>query len=76
MPHVTLYTPMSNSLSAGLVCFDVQGRRPRQVVDALRQRRIIASTTPYAPSYARLTPGLLNFPEEIETALRAIRALA
>jgi hypothetical protein len=46
------------------------------VVDALRQRRIIASTTPYATSYARLTPGLLNFPEEIEPALRAIRALA
>lgn len=76
MPHVTVYTPMSDSLSTGLVCFDVRGRRPRQVVDALRQRRIIASTTPYATSYARLTPGLLNFPEEIETALRAIRALA
>ncbi len=75
MPHVTLYTPMSNSLSAGLVCFDVQGRRPRQVVDALRQRRIIASTTPYATSYARVTPGLLNSAEEIDTALGAIRAL-
>lgn len=76
MPHVTLYTPMSESLSAGLVCFDVRGRRPREVVEALRQRRIIASTTPYATSYARFTPGLLNSPEEIETALGAVRALA
>ena len=76
MPHVQLYTPMADSLSAGLVCFDVRGRTPREVVEALRQRRIIASTTPYATSYARLTPGLLNSPEEIETALAAVRALA
>ncbi len=76
MPHVHLYTPMSDTLSAGLVCFDVQGRRPHEVVEHLRERKIIASTTPYRTSYARFTPGLLNSPEEIETALRAIRALA
>jgi selenocysteine lyase/cysteine desulfurase len=75
MQHVTLYTPMSDSLSAGLVCFDVRGRRPREVVESLRQRGIIASTTPYATSYARVTPGLLNSAEEIDTALGAIRAL-
>ncbi|MDQ3555221.1 MAG: aminotransferase class V-fold PLP-dependent enzyme, partial [Gemmatimonadota bacterium] len=76
MPHVQLHTPRADGLSAGLVCFDVRGRRPGEVVEQLRRQKIIASTTPYQPSYARLTPGLLNSPEEIDTALGAIRALA
>jgi selenocysteine lyase/cysteine desulfurase len=76
MPNVKLHTPMPESLSAGLVCFDVRGMSPGQVVQRLRQQGIIGSTTPYATSYARLTPGLLNSPEEIEAALRAVRALA
>ena len=29
-------------------------------------RKIVASDTPYAPSYARLTPSLLNTPEEVD----------
>ncbi|MDQ3607090.1 MAG: aminotransferase class V-fold PLP-dependent enzyme, partial [Gemmatimonadota bacterium] len=76
MPNVKLHTPMQESLSAGLVCFDVRGMRPSQVVQRLRQQGIVGSTTPYATSYARLTPGLLNSPEEIDAALRAVRALA
>jgi hypothetical protein len=32
--------------------------------------------TPYATSYARVAPGLLNSPDEVETALREIRTLA
>ena len=76
MPHVTLYTPMAESLSAGLVCFDVRGLSPRAVVQRLRARQIIATTTPYSPSYARLAPGLLNAPDEVEQVLREIRALA
>ena len=75
MPHVTLYTPMSEELSAGLICFDVQGLTPPAVVQRLRARRIIATVTPYATSYARVAPGLLNTPEEVETALGAIYAL-
>jgi isopenicillin-N epimerase len=76
MRHVTLYTPVSEALSSGIVCFDVQGHSPAQVVARLRERRIIASTTPYSPSYARFTPGLLNTPEEVDAALAAVRALA
>lgn len=75
MPHVTLYTPMSESLSSGITCFDVRGLNPGQVVQRLERQGIIASRTPYSPSYPRLTPGLLNSPEEVEAALRAIRAL-
>jgi isopenicillin-N epimerase len=76
MSHVTLKTPRADSLSAGLVCFDVRGLSPTAVVSALRRRRIIATVTPYTPTYARLSPGLLNTPVQIDRALAAIRALA
>lgn len=75
MSHVTLHTPASSELSAGIVCFQVEGRGPWEVVGRLRQRRILATVTPYAARHARLTPGVLNSPEEIEAALRAIREL-
>ena len=76
MPGVTLYTPRDEALSAGLVCFDVAGLRPETVVARLRERRIIATTTPYSPSYARLAAGLLTTPEEVETVVREVRALS
>ena len=76
MPNVKLYTPAADALSAGLVCFDVAGLAPDAVVAKLGQKRIIASQTPYETSYARLTPGLLNSPQEIDVALRAVRELA
>ena len=75
MSLVTLYTPMDESLSAGIICFDVDGLTPIQVVRQLQQRNIIASSTPYSPSHARLTPGVYNTPEEMEQVLRAIREL-
>ncbi len=76
MPHVTLHTPRDPALSAGLVCFEVAGLRPDAVVDRLRARQIVATTTPYSPSYARLAAGLMNTPDEVETVLREVRALA
>ncbi|MBS0156264.1 MAG: aminotransferase class V-fold PLP-dependent enzyme [Nitrospira sp.] len=75
MPHVTLHTPMSQDLSAGIVCFEVAGLSPRQVVDQLRQHSIVGSVTPYATKYARLAPSLLNSPKDIETTLEEIRRL-
>ena len=76
IPRVKLYTPRGSNLSAGLVCFDIEGLQPAEVVDRLLKRRILATTTPYAHSYARLAPSLLNTTEEIETTLKEIRALA
>jgi selenocysteine lyase/cysteine desulfurase len=75
MPHIRLYTPMEETLSAGIVCFDVDGLNPRQVVAQLRQQNIVASDTPYSPSHARLTPGVYNTSEEMDRALSAIRDL-
>lgn len=76
MDHVTLYTPIEENLSAGIVCFDVHGMVPTTVVNQLAERKIIASDTPYIPSYARFTPCIYNTSEEIDQVLRAVRDLA
>jgi len=75
MPHVTLHTPMSQDLSAGIVCFEVAGMTPRQVIERLRHRKIIGSVTPYATQYARLAPSLLTSMEDIEQTLKEILML-
>lgn len=76
MRHVKLYTPRGNTLSSGLVCFEIEGMKSGEVVKRLHAKHIIASTAPYKESYARLAPSLLNSPEEIETTLRHIRAMS
>lgn len=75
MKHITLHTPLSQELSAGIVCFAVAGLAAREVVERLRQRGVIGSVTPYATQYARLAPGLLNSADEIEKTLAIIREL-
>ena len=76
LPHVRLRTPRGSRLSAGIVCFDVQGMKPGEVVRRLLERRIVGSETPYAPSYVRLAANIVNTPEEIETTLSAVKGLA
>jgi selenocysteine lyase/cysteine desulfurase len=76
IPRVQLYTPRDENLSAGMICFDVKGMKPGEVVERLLAQRIVASTTPYRVSYARLACNIVNTPQEIETTLRAIRELA
>jgi len=75
MSHVILHTPMSEELSGALVCFDVEGMTQKEVVAALAKKNIVATTTPCRVSYARLTPGIMNSEEEIETTLRAVNDL-
>jgi isopenicillin-N epimerase len=75
MPHITLHTPMSQDLSAGIVCFEVSAMTPGQVIERLRIKKIIGSVTPYATQYARLAPSLLTSPEDIEQTLKEILKL-
>jgi selenocysteine lyase/cysteine desulfurase len=75
LPKVKLHTPRAEALSAGLVCFEVEGLPPKEVVKRLLARKIVASDTPYAPSYARLTPSLLNTPEEVDRTVAEVAAL-
>ncbi len=72
VPGVTLRTPVSPALSAGLVCFELTGRDPAEVVAALATRRIVASVTPYARRYVRLGPGIVNSAADIDAAVRAV----
>jgi len=75
MPHVRLHTPRDAALSSGVVCFDVDGLAPAEVVHRLAALDIIASVTPYAVPHARLTPCVYNTEGEVEAALRAVHAL-
>lgn len=76
MRKVTVHTPRAPALSAGLVAFEIDGVKPADIVKQLLARRIIASTSPYAVTYARLAPSLVNSPKEVDEALRALRAIA
>jgi isopenicillin-N epimerase len=75
MGHVRLHTPISQDLSAGIVCFEITGMPPQLVVEKLKERRIVGSVTPYATQYVRLAPSLLNNESEIEVVLKEIKAL-
>ena len=72
---VRLRTPTARALSAGLVCFDVEGRDPEDVVDRLAAARIVASVTPYARRHVRLGPGIVNTVGDVDAAVRAVGAL-
>jgi len=77
MAHVKLQTPMSQSLSAGMVCFEVDGLTPAETVERLKNLGIVASTTPpYKYTYPRVTPSLWNTPAEVDATVRAIHSLA
>ena len=71
-----MLTPRDPALSAGIICFEVQGRTPDEVVSRLLERKVIASTSPYKLSRARLAPSLVNDEREVDAAVRAVREIA
>lgn len=74
--NVRLVTPRPERLSSGIVCFDVDGMNPGAVVAQLRERKVVATVTPYATPHARLTPSIVNTAADVEAALDAVRAIA
>ena len=76
IPGVKVLTPRDPQLSAGIICFDVQGQTPAETVRKLLDRKVIASSSPYKISHARLAPSLVNDEREVEAAVRAVRAIA
>ena len=60
----------------GIACFEVAGQTPGKTVARLRAAGVVASTSPYVPTYARLSAGLLNDEAEVTKALAAVHALA
>jgi selenocysteine lyase/cysteine desulfurase len=77
LPKVKVSTPMSDDLSAGIICFDVDGLSPEEVVARLREKSIVASITPpfYKPLHARVAPSLLTSEQDVENTVRAIAEL-
>lgn len=75
LKHVRLHTPRTRELSAGIVCFEIEGMKPPEVIERLRQRGIMGSVTPYANHLARLAPSLLTLPQDVEKTIEAIRHL-
>ena len=73
--HVSLHTPLSNSLSAGINSFEVKGMDPRKVIGKLRKVNIIGSTSPYKTVYARLTPCIINTEKEVKHCIRALEKI-
>jgi selenocysteine lyase/cysteine desulfurase len=73
---IKVHTPRSGDLSAGIVAFEIDGMKPEDIVKRLGEQRIVASTSPYAVSYARLAGSLVNTPEEVDRATRAVLQLA
>jgi isopenicillin-N epimerase len=77
MSHVKLRTPMSEALSSGIVCFDVAGRDPGEIVTRLRtDHNIMATVTPYAVRHVRMGTSIVNSIEDVDAALAAIGSLS
>jgi selenocysteine lyase/cysteine desulfurase len=76
IPKVTLLTPKDPTLSAGLIAFEVEGQSASETVHKLHAKKVVASSSPYKISKARLAPCLVNDEREVEAALRAVREIA
>ncbi len=76
--RVKLVTPRARDLSAGIVCFEIEGLKPAEIVERLAAKRIVASVTPpfYEPEYARLAPSLLTLEDDVDRSLQAVAELA
>ncbi|MGI8645146.1 MAG: aminotransferase class V-fold PLP-dependent enzyme [Nocardioides sp.] len=71
-----LVTPSSPEVSAGIVCVEVPSMLPGDAVARLRERGVVASATPYDPSYLRLGPSIVTTPDEVDRAVEAMSFLA
>jgi len=76
LPTVRMITPMPDQMSAGIVCFEVDGFSPSEVVTGLTKRRIRSATTPYPTSYARLAATVANSEADVDDAVNAVADLA
>ena len=77
MDKVEVVTPRDPAFSSGLVVLWIDGHDPYEVVGRLEQHEgIIASVTPYAESYVRLAPSIVNGENEVDQVLDSIEDLA
>jgi isopenicillin-N epimerase len=75
MRHIRLHTPMSEDLSSGIISFEIKGLSTEDAVKELNKRKLIATASPYQPSWVRFTPGIINMEEDIDKALDIVNSL-
>jgi selenocysteine lyase/cysteine desulfurase len=75
LPGIALKTPLAPEVSAGIVCFVVDGLGAPEAVFRLRDAEIVGSSTPYATSYVRLGPSIVTDPDQVEQAIEAVSSL-
>jgi selenocysteine lyase/cysteine desulfurase len=69
---VTLVTPPAEEMSSGIVCFDVDGEPPADVLGRLVAADIDASITPYNEQHVRVGPGIATTPDEVDRLLEVL----
>ena len=72
---MTLHTPRSTDLSAGVVTCEIAGVAPRAAVGRLTELKVSASVTPYATPYLRFGTSFLVSEADVHRALSAVRQL-
>jgi selenocysteine lyase/cysteine desulfurase len=73
---VRLATPESTELSAGIVSCSVAGMAPREAYLRLRDEHgVVATTTPFHEPLLRFGTTIINTPDEVDRAVRAVAAL-
>jgi selenocysteine lyase/cysteine desulfurase len=73
VPGVTVVTPPGDDLSAGIVCFDVEGAAPGDVVGRLAEAGFATSVTPYATEHVRAGPSIVTSPDEVDALVAELR---
>lgn len=78
-PGITMVTPVGVEVSSGIVCFDVKGRSPSEVLDALAEEKVFGSESAAdvksGQTHVRLSPSIYNTAEEIEFVAKLVKAL-
>ena len=75
MPGLELRSP-GGALGSGVVCLEVPGSSPAEVVRRSRSRYgIVASVTPYAVQLVRVGTSCLNTRGEVDRLVRALAGL-
>jgi len=75
VPGLELRSP-GGALGSGVVCLEVAGKSPGEVVGALRSRfGIVASVTPYAVQFVRVGTSCLNTRREIDRLVDSLAGL-
>ncbi|MCX2743639.1 aminotransferase class V-fold PLP-dependent enzyme [Mangrovivirga sp. M17] len=73
---VDLLTPMDPNLSAGINCFIVGKQEAKDSVKHFHDRNVVASSSPYRISYARLTPCVINTDGEVDESLNVLEDIS